>query len=122
MTKDQVVAEVRTTACRLVRQHGIPPDVACRMAARAVLRAAGLPVPSGLGTTTASSPAPSGSPSILADISAAGDDPSIAAARSAVSKWSWVIPVGGLLMSLKQKVSALRSPTSVAMVGSGGRR
>lgn len=73
-------------------------------------------------TTTPAAPAPSGSPSILADISAAGDDPSVAAARSAVSKWSWVIPVGGLLMSLKQKVSALRSPTSAAMVGMGRRR
>jgi hypothetical protein len=73
-------------------------------------------------TTAPATTAPAGSPSILSDISAAGDDPSIAAARNVVSKWSWIIPVGGLLMSLKQKVSAFRSPTSAAMVGMGRRR
>jgi hypothetical protein len=56
-------------------------------------------------------------PSILANVAAAGDDPTVAAARSAVSKWSWLIPVGGLLMSAKRKVSAWRSsPTDAALV------
>ena len=123
MTKDQMATEVRTAACKLVRQHGVPPDVACRMAARAVLRAAGMPVPAGLGATaTTPTAAASGSPAILADINAAGDNPEVTAARNVVSKWSWLIPVGGLLMSLKQKVSAWRSPTAAAMVGMGRRR
>lgn len=55
--------------------------------------------------------------SILANVSSAGDDPTVAAARSAVSKWSWLIPVGGLIMSAKRKISDLRStPTSAAIV------
>ena len=116
MTRDQIAVQIRATACGLTQKHGVPPDVACRMATRAVLRAAGLPVPAGLGATA---PAP---PSILADISSAGDDPAVAAARGAVSKWSWLLPVGGLLMSFKRKVSEWRTPTSSAVVRMGRHR
>jgi hypothetical protein len=115
-----MAAAVRSTACTLVRKHGIPPGIACKMAARAVLRARGLPIPAGLGATPP--PPPSGAPDVLAQINAAGDDPAVVAARGAVSKWSWLIPVGGLLMSLKRKVSEWRTPTSAAIVGAGRRR
>jgi len=127
VTRDQIAVEIRATACRLVRDHGLPPGAARQIATRAVLRAAARPVLAGMGATTApATPAAAvpvaGAPGILADISAAGDDPAVAAARGAVSKWSWVIPVGGLLMSLKRKVSEWRTPTSAAIVGMGRRR
>ena len=48
-------------------------------------------------------------PQILADVAAAGDDPTVTAARNIVSKWSWLIPVGGLLMNAKNKVSSMIS-------------
>lgn len=64
---------------------------------------------------TATAPAPA-TPAILAQISAAGNDPSVTAARDIVGKWSWLIPVGGLLMNMKRKVSELRSPASASMV------
>lgn len=54
---------------------------------------------------------------LLANVAAAGDDPTISAVRNVVSKWSWLIPVTGLLMSAKRKISELRgSPTSAAIV------
>lgn len=55
-------------------------------------------------------------PSILANVAAAGDDPTVAAARNVVSKWSFVIPVFGLLMSAKRKLTG-GSPTEAAVVG-----
>lgn len=59
-------------------------------------------------------------PSILANVAAAGDDPTIAAARNVVSKWSFVIPVFGLVMSLKDKI--VGKGADVASVTAGGRR
>lgn len=121
MTKEEIVRQINETATRIHLERGIPCRAACQIATRAVLRAAGLPIHAGLGATTA--PATStGAPAILADISAAGDDPAVVAARGAVSKWSWLIPVGGLLMSAKNKISAWRSPVAAAMVGSGRHR
>jgi hypothetical protein len=70
-----------------------------------------------LGATTAAptvAAAAPGSPSILTEISSAGDDPGVTAARNIVSKWSWLIPVGGLLMSAKSKVSGLLSKNDPA--------
>lgn len=119
MTRDQIRVEIRATACRLERDYSLPPGAARQIATRAVLRAAGTTIPAGLGT--AAVPV-AGAPGILADISAAGDDPAVAAARGAVSKWSWILPVGGLLMSLKRKVSEWRTPTSSAVVRMGRRR
>jgi len=58
-------------------------------------------------------------PSIMANIAAAGDDPSVTAARNIVSKWSFVIPVFGLLMSAKRKVAEWKTPASSAVVGRG---
>lgn len=131
MTKNQIDLEVRVTACKLIREHGVPPPVAYRMASSAARRVSGS-FRSGLGAEviptkpiailtgeTVDDRAPA---SILANVAAAGDDPTVAAARSAVSKWSWLIPVGGLIMSAKNKISALRSPTSAAIVGMGRRR
>lgn len=125
MTRHEVAKEVHRVAVNLAHRHGIPPGIARRMAVRAALRARGLPIPAGLGAMTppvSTGPMPTGAPAILADISAAGDDPSIVAARGAVSKWSWLIPVGGLLMNMKRKVSEWRSPTAAAMVGTGRHR
>lgn len=51
----------------------------------------------------------SGTPQILSEISAAGSSPSVVAMQSIVSKWSWLIPVGGLLMSAKSKISDWRA-------------
>lgn len=62
---------------------------------------------------TVSDRAPS---TILANVAAAGDDPSVAAVRNVVSKWSFVIPVVGLLMSAKRKFTG-GSPTAAAIVG-----
>ncbi len=116
MTKEEIAKEVRAAACKLVRQHGIPPSVACKMAARAALRAKGLPIPHGLGADTI--PTSPGAPAILSNVAAAGDDPTVVAARNAVTKWSFLIPIGGLLMSAKSKIAAWRTPTSAAIVGS----
>lgn len=46
---------------------------------------------------------------VLASVAAAGDDPSVTAARNIVAKWSWLIPVGGLLMNAKSKVASMIS-------------
>lgn len=81
---------------------------------------------SGVGATAPVVAAPSGSPAILADISAAGNDPTVSAARDIVGKWSWLIPVGGLLMSAKSKISSVISgrndpSMSIARAGRGRR-
>jgi len=61
----------------------------------------------GLAPTTASPVA--GAPPIISTIDAAGNNPSVAAMRDLVGKWSWVIPVGGLLMSAKSKFTDWRA-------------
>lgn len=61
--------------------------------------------------------------SVIASVAAAGDDPNVAAARNIVSKWSWLIPVGGLLMSAKRKVSSFMGRNDPALtVARAGRR
>jgi hypothetical protein len=119
VTKQEIAAQIRATTLGLVQNRGISPEYAGRIAGRAALRAAGLPIPAGLSdattpTTPAAAPA---APAILADISAAGSSATVSTARDIVNKWSWILPVGGILMSLKQKVSSFRSPTSAAIVG-----
>lgn len=59
-------------------------------------------------TAPASAPA-SGTPQILSALSTAGNDPTVVAMQNIVSKWSWVIPVGGLLMSAKSKFTDWRA-------------
>lgn len=131
MTRQEIEIEVRMTARKISRERGIPPDVAYRMAYRAACRARGTPAGMGISEVksnlvmnvipnkpVAIADTPSGAPAILANVAAAGDDPSVVAARNAVSKWSFLIPIGGLIMSAKNKISAWRSPVSAAMVGS----
>ena len=60
---------------------------------------------SGVGDTAAAAPAGS-TPAILAQISAAGSDPTVSSMRDIVGKWSWLIPVGGLLMNVKSKIGS----------------
>ncbi len=135
--KARIAADVRTSLVR----RGVPLSVAAKIVQRASSRVktsccggcrGGGPCGNGLGadiiptspiaiktgeTISDRSPA-----RILANISAAGDDPTVTDARNIVSKWSWLIPVGGLLMNLKNKITGGGSPTAAAMVGSGRRR
>jgi hypothetical protein len=64
----------------------------------------------GLGATAPPIATPSaitaGTPQLISTIDTAGDNPTVAAVRDIVGKWSWLIPVGGLLMSAKSKVTA----------------
>lgn len=128
MTREEIAIEIQIVARKISRERGIPLRVARGLAVRAAARAGRLPTSHGLGADViptrpvAIAETPPGAPAILANISAAGDDPSVVAARNAVSKWSWLIPVGGLVMSAKNKISAWRSPLSAAVVGSGRRR
>jgi hypothetical protein len=151
MTKEEIVTEVRAVARKLVQQHGLRPSVAHKMAVRAALRVHGRSAGMGISEVkselvqstvqsvgpkiqqtlvqnviptkpVAIADTPPGTPAILANVAAAGDDPSVAAARNIVSKWSFLIPIGGLLMSAKNKISAMRSPISASMVGAGRRR
>lgn len=137
MTKQEIVAEIRATAQKLTRDHGIRPSVAHKMAFRAAMRVRAKSLPGGMGISEVNQPlvqnvvptkpvaiadTPPGTPAILANVAAAGDDPSVAAARNIVSKWSFLIPIGGLLMSAKNKISSMRSPISASMVGAGRRR
>ncbi len=45
---------------------------------------------------------------VLSQISSAGADPTVSAARDIVGKWSWLIPVFGVLSSAKQKLTSWR--------------
>lgn len=122
MMRHEIAAEIHRVAVGIQRARGIPHRAAMRIATRAALRVGGATVQAGLGIDTA----PSGVPQILTDINAAGQDSRVIAARQAVSNWSWLIPVGGLLMSLKRKISA-GSPQAAAFKGvqkslSGGHR
>ncbi len=131
----RLTAEHRRVAADLQKSlvaRGLAPARAAAIVQRSVDRMAtccgscraGSRCASGLGATTVPTApvAVAGAPGILADVAAAGDDPSVAAARNIVSKWSWLIPVGGLLMSAKNKISAWRSPASEAIVGARRRR
>lgn len=62
-----------------------------------------------------------GAPGILADLSAAGDTPAVSSARDVVSKWSWLIPVGGLIMSAKEKARSFISGSNTTVGGKRGR-
>jgi len=61
-----------------------------------------------------------GAPGIVADLSAAGDSPAVSSARDLVSKWSWLIPVCGLIMSAKDKAKSFISGSQTT-VGKGRR-
>ena len=117
LTAEQTDAAAAVRA-RLVAQ-GVSPDRAAAIVSRATVRAAGRHSGLGaccqscqcggscLGQATPAAVAPAaGAPQILADISAAGSNPNVVAMQNIVSKWSWLIPVGGLLMSAKSKVSS----------------
>jgi hypothetical protein len=80
------------------------------------------PAPSTPAPQYPTAPPSSGTPQVLASIAAAGDDPSIAAARNIVSKWSWLIPVGGLLMSAKSKISSALGKGDPALAVAKGMR
>lgn len=95
MTKDELYCAVRRTAFQLMQERGLSEPDACRIAARSVLRAAGLPLPAGLGAD----PAP-GTPAILSQVAAVGNDPMVTALRNAVSPWLWVSSLIGFAMGI----------------------
>ncbi len=122
MTKTEIEVEVRLAARKIAREQGISHARAYSMASRAARRARGLS--HGLGADvipTKPVAIADTSSKILASVNAAGDDPTVAATRDAVSKWSWIIPVGSLLMNLKNKITG-SSAADAALVGSGRRR
>jgi bacterioferritin-associated ferredoxin len=92
MTDKQIVEAICTTAERLMKEHGLSQLAACRMAARAVLRAAGKRIPAGLGEGEA--------PKVLAEIQAAGDLAPVKALRDAISPWLWVSSLIGFAMGI----------------------
>jgi hypothetical protein len=124
-----------TAVQRSLVQRGVDPAVA----GLAILRAVDRVEPGGMGscgpdccccrgagvgqttlaplstTTGGLAPAPAattpvtGTPPIIATLDTAGDNPTVAAMRDLVGKWSWVIPVGGLLMSAKSKFTDWRA-------------
>lgn len=102
MRSHEIAVEVHRVANLIQRVRGIPHRAAMAIAQRAARRAgrATATVAVGLGVE-----ADARVPKILTDINAAGQDARVVAARQAVSSWSWLIPVGGLLMSLKNKIS-----------------
>ena len=132
LTADQTSAAAAVRA-RLVAQ-GVDPARAAVIVSRATARAAercsaGLsaccpscqcggsclgqtvPVtlPAQLAPASVPVSAPAGAPAILATIDTAGNNPTVVAMQAAVSKWSWLIPVGGLLMSAKSKFTDWRA-------------
>jgi hypothetical protein len=128
LTAEQTATAADVRASLVAR--GVDPTRAAALVARATARAAELrsgfgaccpgcqcggsclgqtvpaPLPAQLtpAATPAAAPA-AGTPAILSDISAAGNNPNVVAMQNIVSKWSWLIPVGGLLMSAKSKIS-----------------
>jgi hypothetical protein len=100
MTKDEILRQVRAVACRLKRERGLSDDAACRIAARAGLRALGRPIPVGLGADpTSAAPAAPASQDLLQEVAAAGANPTVTEVRNAVTPWLWVLSVATAVKS-----------------------
>lgn len=94
MTAEEVIRETNRLACRLVRERGLAPKEACRLATRAAFRTLGTSQDVGLGqeTTTATS-----SPDLLQRIRTAGESKYVTEVRGAVSPWLWVVSVASAI-------------------------